>query len=74
MGFFAEIEEAARQEARQGRRENTEPHQPEKQVPAETGTEHAAARASPRTKCRTAQGGRACSCPGASDNGGHVPG
>ena len=43
MGFFADIEEAARQEARQGRRENTEPHQPEKQVPAETGTEHAAA-------------------------------
>ena len=31
MGFFAEIEEAARQEARQGRRENTEPHQPEEQ-------------------------------------------
>ena len=43
MGFFAEIEEAARQEARQGRRENAEPHQPEQQVPAETGTEHAAA-------------------------------
>lgn len=43
MGFFADIEEAARQEARQGRRENAEPHQPEKQVPAETGTEHAAA-------------------------------
>ena len=43
MGFFADIEDAARQEARQRRRENTEPHQPEKQVPAETGTEHAAA-------------------------------
>lgn len=46
MGFFAEIEETARREARQERRENIGPRQPEKQVPAETGPEPAAAPAS----------------------------
>ena len=42
MGFFAEIEEVARQEACQRRRENVEQHQPEKQAPAAIRPEPAA--------------------------------